>query len=652
MINILRFITFLLITILTSGKVFAEDDLFGFSDLEVFSPAKETEALFDSTAPIYVITGDDIRRSGANNIAESLRLVPGLEVSRADSNKWSITSRGFGRLYDNKILVLLDGREIYSSIFTGQNWSDLQGIILEDIDRIEVIKGASSALWGANTSNGVINIITKNPRYTQGTYYDVKIGNKYKGSSVRYGGTNKNNDLFYKLYASKDILKHSKSIDNLRGNKGNAGDNWGIHRAGLKLNWQKDIYNELSFNFYINRGSIDQIILLPAISDGFSDKQKFNGYSLDLSWKKEISEKSNLLSKIYFDQTKKDSLLGLEKRKVFNFDLNYFLKLNNYLKLKSGLGFRNIRDHLEDSYINGKLVRSFTSNQQNNKLYSSFFESTLSPFPNKLDIILGTKIEDHFYTGVNHFPTAKIRYLIDNTNILWSSYSKNYRQPSRLENSLKQLSTNVSGFDIYWGHNKDFKAEKIDSYEIGYRRKLGNIGQLNISSFISKYENVRTFEKTANPLLYQVQNKLSADIRGFNADVNANINKDWNIVLGYRYLDIDLDFDNDSTDTITKFDAGVSPRNLFQIQSRYNLTQNLEFDNYLYYVDALKSVNIDSYLRYDARLGYKLNKNIDLELIGRSLLNNYERETTRSFFSTHNELGRSLQFNLKWRWNE
>ena len=629
-------------------KSYAENNLFGFHDIEVVSPSKQEEPLFSAASSIYVITGDDIKRSGADNVAESLRLIPGMEVARADSNKWSISSRGFGRLYDNKILVLLDGREIYSSIYNGQSWSDLQGIIIEDIDRIEVIRGPSSALWGANTSNGIINIITKNPRYTQGFYFDTKLGSKYYGSSARYGSSNKDGDIFWRIYSSKEILGNSKSVDNLRGKKGDAGDDWGISRAGLKVNWQKDIYNELLFNIDINKGDIDQIILLPSVDNGFSDNQKFNGYSFDALWKSELSERSSLNSKIYFDKIRKNSLLGKQERRIFNFDINYFIDFNKFLKLKSGLGYRNINDKLGSSYINNTLVRSFTSPKQNNNLFSSFLEATIAVIPNKLDLILGSKIEDHFYTGLYHMPTAKARYFINDDNIIWSSYSKNARQPSRLENSLTQLSS-YNG--AYLQYNKDFKAEDIDSYELGYRRKIGKVGQFNISSFINQYDYVRTFELTSDQIMYQINNKLSAEVKGFDADININLTTDWNMVLGYRYLDVDFYFASDSNDFISKHIVGVSPRNLFQLQSRFNVNSKLQLDNYLYYYDALKTINVDSYIRFDSRISWEYNKNLDIEFIGRSLFNNYNQETTKSFFSTRNELGRSLQINLKWRWN-
>jgi len=617
-------------------------------DVEIVSAFKEKEPAFKSAASVFVLSSDDIRRSGATNIPEALRLVPGIEVGRASSGDWSVTSRGFGRLYDNKVLVLIDGREFYSSVFTGTNW-DITDVILDDIDRIEVIRGVSSTLWGANTLNGVINIITKEAKYTQGNLATVLYGNQEKGLEYRYGG-NAGNNLFYRVYAKKTEREDLKSIDNLRGDQyQDAGDSWVMSKAGFRVDWLKTLRDSVTIQGDLNDGYKNRSLFIPTIeSNAVHDKETINGFNIDTKWNHNINDTDNFVLHFYIDDTSRKSLLGSINRQVLNLDSEYHLKAGKNNKLKLGLGYRYTEDSLKNGYVNNILVNQYDPQNEKINLYTAFIQDTYSIIPEKLDFIFGSKFEHHYITGSQYMPSTQLRWTPNEENTLWASVSKGIREPSRLETSLRRLTANLGPYKIYWQSNSDFKAEEMLSYEVGYRNRSLSRIELDISAFRNEYDNVRTFEPNFQKLQYELFNRAEARTYGVNTSVNLAASNNWNLTFGYSYIDLDINFDNNSADTLSQFDAGVSPRHQFQIQSRLNITKDIDFDTGFYYVDALKTVNIESYYRTDLRLAYRPIKNLELSIVGQKMFYPDTRETTRSFYSTHNAtLGNQVYGKIK-----
>jgi len=644
----LLFASALFISTAALAKSNIEIPSFELKDVEIVSAFKEKEPAFKSAASVYVLSSDDIRRSGATSIPEALRLVPGMEVGRSSSGDWSVTSRGFGRLYDNKVLVLIDGREFYSSVFTGTNW-DITDVILDDIDRIEVIRGASATLWGANTLNGVINIITKEARYTQGNLVSALYGNQEKGAEYRYGGNNGSN-IFYRLYAKNTDREDLKSIDNLRGDQyQDAGDSWSMSKAGFRVDWQKTLRDQITIQGDLHSGTKNQALFIPSMeSSAINDQENINGFNLDAKWDHSINKTDNLQLHSYIDSTSRKSSLGSINREVFNFEAEYHLKASQNNRLKMGLGYRHTQDSLKDGAVNNVLVNEFTPNDQTSNLYNAFIQNTYSIIPEKLDFTFGSKFEHHYITGDHYMPSAQVRWAPNEENTLWASVSKGIREPSRLETGLRRLVSTYGPYKIYWKSNEDFKAEKMISYEAGYRNRSFSKVELDLSVFRNEYDNVRTFELNTSKFQYELFNKAEARTFGLNSSANISATDNWNLTFGYSYIDVDINFDKDSKDTLSKFDAGVSPRHQFQVQSRLNLTKDIDFDAGFYYVDALKTVNIESYYRTDLRIAYRPIKNLELSLVGQKLFYPDTRETTRSFYSTHNAtLGNQVYGKIK-----
>jgi iron complex outermembrane recepter protein len=620
-------------------------------DTEIVSVSKEKEPAFKAAASVYVLSSDDIRRSGATNIPEALRLVPGLEVSRAGSSKWSVTSRGFGRLYDNKVLVMIDGRELYSSVFTGTNW-DISDVVLEDIDHIEIIRGTSTTLWGANTLNGVINVITKKAQYTQGGYVSATYGNQERSFEYRQGGSS-GDKIFYRAYAKKLHREELKSVDRKRGslNQG-AGDDWGMAKTGFRVDWQKTLRDEITFLGDAHDGKEDQTLFIPTKeTTPVHDSEHVSGFNLDARWKHSFNKTDNTNLHFYIDTTSRKSQLASIDRNIFNFDGEYHLQATDNNKLKLGVGYRYTIDEMKSGVVNNIIVNQFTPSEEKMQLYTAFLQDTYSIIPEKLDFIFGSKFEHHYITGSHFLPSAQLRWTPNKDNTIWTSASKGIREPSKLETNARSLASNIGPRKIYWQSNSDFKAEEITSYEIGYRNRSLSKLELDISAFFNEYQNVRSFEPNLTKFQYELYNRARARTQGINTSANVSVSNNWNVVFGYSYLDMDVLFNQNSVDTLSQFDAGASPHHQFQIQSRLNVTRNIDFDATFYYVSNLhKNFLIDSYKRTDLRVAWRPITNLELSIVGQKLFYGDTAETARPYYGTYNATySNQVYGNVKWK---
>ena len=649
-IGIRVILKFFLSLLIVNNAYAKSDQIFKINDYEIVTASKEKEPSFKSASSVYVLSADDIRRSGATNIPEVLRTVPGIEVFRSASSKWSVTSRGFGRLYDNKVLVMIDGREMYSSVFSGTNW-DITDIILDDIDRIEVVRGGSTTTWGANSLNGVINIITKKSQYTQNNLASIFYGNNERGLEYRYGGGNGNN-IFYRVFAKKIYRESLESSDNLRGKKfSSANDQWQMGKTGFRVDWQKSLKDDITIQGDIHEGREKQILYIPTLEKTpIYDEENVKGFNLDTRWKKSFKDNDNINIHAYFDNTSRSSQIYILDRNIINLDGEYHLKTHENNKIKLGFGYRYTKDEVKNGVIKNIIITKFEPNIISSNLYNAFLQDNYFIIPEKLDLTLGLKFEHHYLTGSHFLPSSQLRWTPNKQNVLWTSYSKGIREPTRLDTNLRILTSNVGPFKIYYQGNKDFKAEEITSYEAGYRNRSFDKIELDISLFHNQYKNVRSFEPNLSKFQYELFNKARAVNQGLNASINFNVSNNWKLIFGYSYIDINLKYDQTSKDNLSSYDAGVSPRNQFQFQSRYNLTKKIDLDATIYRYSALKSVAINDYWRTDLRMSWRPIDNLELSLVGQKLFYGNTKETTRPLYGTQNATyGNQIYGNIKWK---
>jgi iron complex outermembrane receptor protein len=417
------------------------------------------------------------------------------------------------------------------------------------------------------------------------------------------------------------------------------------------LDWQKKVRDEITFQGDVHDGKEDQTLFIPTKETSpIFDSEHISGLNLDARWKHAINKTDNTNLHFYIDNSSRKSQLYNINRNILNLDGSYHLQPFPANKLKLGFGYRYTMDEMGDGKVGNILVNNFTPEKENTQLFNAFFQDNQSIIPEKLDFTIGGKFEHHYITGSHFMPSAQLKWTPNNENTFWTSASKGVRQPSKLETNLRRLASNLGSTKIYWQGNPNFKAEEIVSYEVGYRNRSFSKIELDISAFYNNYTNVRSFEPNLAKLQYELYNRARARIEGINASANISVLNNLNLLLGYSYLDMNIKFNKNSKDSLSSYDDGVSPHHQLQAQSRWNITNNIDFDATFYYVGNLNTVGIKSYKRTDLRVAWRPIVNLELSIVGQKLFYADTRETTRVFYGTHNATyGNQVYGNAKWK---
>lgn len=630
--------------------------------IEVTSVAKKEQRLSEAAAAIYVITQEDIHRSGATSIAEALRMAPGLNVARIDSNKWAISSRGFNDFFANKLLVLIDGRSVYSPLFSGVFW-DVQDTLLEDVDRIEVIRGPAGTLWGANAVNGVINIITKSAKDTQGGLISAGGGNEERGfGDIRYGGK-LGGDFYYRAYAK--YFNRDDFVD-ASGNKG--ADGWQVGRGGFRIDWkvapgdslmvQGDYYDgEVGAN--ITTTSVSPPFAIPVIGDF-----PISGGNILGRWKRSLSPTSSLALQLYYDRTERKSPVHREIRDMVDLEFQHNFVLGRRLEFVWGLGYRFTTDQIDASS-----TVSFTPSSRGDNLLNAFVQGEIALIEKRLRLTLGSKFEHNDYTGFEAQPNARLLWTPDERHTIWAAISRAVRTPARFEHTVR---ANLAAFpgpspscpapicETSLFGDERFKSEELLAYELGYRAQLTHSLSLDIATFYNVYTNLRTiepatpfFETTPFPphlvIAVRPDNKLEGETYGVELATTWNVTDHWKLNLGYTFLKIQLHRDASSLFSAAENPEGESPRNQFHVRSYVDLPYNLKFDAAAYYVDNLSQRNVPSYIRVDARLGWYPVKGLEVSVAAQNLFDDRHPEFGPGFLVTPTQIERSVYGKITWR---
>lgn len=628
---------------------------------QIFSLSKRKENAFDAPSATYVLSSEEIRRSGATSIPEALRLVPGVQVARMDGNKWAISIRGFNRQFSNKLLVMIDGRTVYTQLFSGVAW-DLHDYVLSDIDRIEVVRGPGGTIWGANAVNGVINIITKSANQTQGFYASQIVGNQDNTiTEVRYGGETEKGDA-YRVYAKNSIRR---GVDNYA-TKNEARDGNRQARAGFRYDISSIKNSKLSFTGDAFQGNAENFF--STLSDGPNDKRS-KGANLVVNWDKKLSSKSSFILNSYFDYDQFETPVLGRSAYTLDVDFQHFYSFSQNNQFSWGLGYRQIIDDMDFSpESNGITPISYTNEARNDQLFTAFIQDKFALISDELYLTLGSKFESNAFTGFEYQPNARLAYYPDRKQTIWASVSRAVRTPTRGENDITLL--NRPGAPLVLnGGSPSYDSEILTAYEVGYKYKPTVDILFDATAFYNKYRKLRTFEG-AGPTLQNgtVLNPTAANLGygesyGFELSGKWQVNNDWRLESSYEYLNLNLSLSSASNDDVTVLGGidnlenaeGQSPASQFKLKSFYNITPKLEFDNILYYVGRLKKgINnnqaIPSYVRIDTRLGYFFTRNLDLSLGIQNLLDHRHSEFKGAVYNNRAELGRTYYAKLVWQY--
>lgn len=604
------------------------------SDLIVTSVSKRPEEAFTAPAAVYVITQEDIENSGLRSIPEILRMAPGLQVAQTDTGAWAITARGFNSDgFGNKLLVLMDGRTVYTPLFSGVYW-DAQDTFIDDIDRIEIIRGPGATLWGANAVNGVINIITKSAKETQTNVASVGIGKTIKNfEEARHGGVYKD-DVFYRVYGKHFDYDSQQTTTGV-----NAGNQGGSDRSGFRADWgnPKDDDYTLQGDIYKNHENLN---LFLADSSFRPDMLGESGGNILGRWNHKHSNSAKSSLQMYFDQASANYSLLHQDNYTFDMDYQYDININEKNNLITGIGYRYIADDLQ-----GSDFISYTPAKRSRSLYSTFLQDTYKIIPDKVHLTLGSKFEHNDFTGFEYEPSARIGYYPNNKNTLWASVSRSVRTPNRSEDDLSMV---VAPGYVRWQGNRDFVSEKLIAYELGYRVKPREDLLLDATTFINKYDKLRTNELSFVNLPSDTvvglpfANNAKAISKGFELASTWSVNKSWKLKGSYTFLTMDIKTTNNSSDTSVVGQSGISPKNQFNLQSQLFLPHSVEFNNSLYYVDSLPNLGVPGYYRFDSRIMWTAKPGLELSLVGQNLLDDRHQEFSGALNGLATEVGRNV----------
>lgn len=590
-------------------------------EVKVTSASKKEEKLFETAAAIYVITQEDIRRSGATCIPEALRMVPGIEVAKVDNSKWAITSRGFNYLYAEKLLVLIDGRSVYTPLFAGVYW-DVQDLLLEDVERIEVIRGPGGTLWGVNAVNGIINIITKSAKDTQGNLLSGGGGSEEKGfSNVRLGGKLGEN-IYYRIYSK--YLNRDEGKGTIYGG---AADDSEKFRTGFRLDYdrserdlvtvQGDFYNGNS-----GRKTVEASLTAPFMIY-FDETVNVRGGNVLTRWTRQYSETSDTVLQFYYDRTQRSYKILSEERDTFDLDFQHHFQLGDHQDIVWGLGYRYTGDNTDGSF-----TMSFNPSSRDDDLYSAFIQDEIAIVPDLLKFIVGTKFEDNDYTGFEYQPTARLLWTPDERSTVWTAFTRAVQVPSRsyTDRHSNYLVINPALVFSLSG-NDDLKSQELMSYELGYRIKPKDNLLFDITGFYNEYDHLYSLENNPTAFTKIYDNRIDGETYGTEVSAHWQVRPDWKLTAGYSFLRILTHLKDASTDTSkTLRNELSSPRNMFNLRSYFDLPGDFEFDTALYYVDNVPYHDIPSYIRLDARLGWHISKNMELSAVVQNLLDKHHPE--------------------------
>lgn len=625
--------------------------------VEITSVSKKTEKASDAAAAVFVINQEDIKRSGATSIPEVLRMVPGLQVARIDANKWAVSSRGFNAYSSNKLLVLMDGRTLYSPLFSGVLW-DTQDTMLDDIERIEVIRGPGASLWGANAVNGVINIITKNSADTQGGLLSAGTGSEEKGfGSVRYGAKI-NDHTTYRVYGKNFYRDDLEFAD---GSKAN--DDWHQWRGGFRLDSVPD--SPYSFTLQGNgyKEYTDSTTNIPTTSPPFSadivDQSNTKGGDILSRLTRKGPNNSEMSLQAYYTREKnKSQILGSEQDTA-DLEFQHRFQATAKQELTWGLGYRYTHDTMENS-----ATISFDPASRTDQLLSTFIQDEITLVEDLLRLTLGSKLEHNDYTGYEVQPSGRLLFTPHKHHTFWAAVSQAVRTPSQADENARARSAIVPSAylglppgdlaEITVSGSEEFKSEKLTAYEIGYRTQVHERLAFDATAFRNDYSRLRTIPQataslsfTGDPTVpyqldYKDANTMAGHTYGFELVVDGKPLDWWRLQLAYTFLRLDLQ--ETGQGVYSSEDAeGESPRNQISLRSMMDLCSSVTLDTWLRYVDNLPTYGIDSYVALDARIGWQLNPQIELSLVGQNLLDNAQPEFGSLYINTiPSEIKRSV----------
>lgn len=617
-------------------------------NIEVVSAAKRPEPYREAATAIQVITGDDIRRSGATSIPEALRLADNLDVAQKGSHNWAISARGFNTDSANKLLVLMDGRSVYTPLFSGVFW-DQQDYLLHDIDRIEVISGPGGTLWGANAVNGVINIISKSAKDTQGVYVEGGGGTTLRGfGGVRYGGTLASN-VYFRVYG-----KYFDRDNEVFPNGDDAADSWRMGQGGFRLDAEPSAQNKFTLQGDFYAGD-------EGISTGGS--AKVNGNNVLGRWSHVFSEGSDMSLQLYYDRTHLNDPIPanafapagtlVDDLDTADVEFQHHFGLGERHQIVWGLGYRFTHDAVQNAP-----ALAFEPAMLEQNLFSGFGQDEIA-LRDDLAFTLGTKIEHNDYTGFELEPNVRLAWTLTERQTVWAAVSRAIRAPSRVDRDIRLPTPAASPLvDNLLVGGANFRSETVIAYELGYRTRIGSSVSASVATFFNDYDHIRSTSASPPPAVFGLplfyENNLEGNTYGVELSANYQLLEWWRLHGSYDFLEEDIHVKPGQSDFNNALNETADPKHQFSLRSSMDLLRNWEFDVALRWVDSLRyndvgtPATVPDYFELDARLGWRPVKNLELSIVGQNLLHDHHLEYVIASPNPREEIVRSVYGKITW----
>lgn len=611
-------------------------------EIDVTSVSKKEQKLSEAAAAVHVITQEDIRRSGVTAVPELFRGVPGMEVARIDGNRWAVAVRGFNDQFSTNLLVLMDGRTLYTPLFSGVLW-DARDTLLEDIEQIEIIRGPGATLWGANAVNGVINIITKNAIDTNGLFVEGGGGKEENGfASLRYGAQ-LGEDTDARAY-----FKWNNRDDNSAPLSGDSGDAWQSLRGGFRIDsfigdentvtLQGDVYHLSQDRVYFLDPSLDPF--LPE----FPGSVDHDGGNIQARWVHTFEENSNFQLQAYYDFEDRDDGFLSHERDTFDLEAQFRFQPVSRHDVILGAGYRFSTDS-----VNNNRIISFDPESEDLDLYTAFIQDDITLIEEQLHLIIGSKFEQNFYTDFEFMPNIRLVYTPKDGHTLWGAVSRAVRTPSRgEEDSIFLAQVLPPGFDprnplatIVEARGTSADSLELIAYEAGYRGQLAEDLSLDLATYFFSYRNLFTLEpgmpsidgSVSPPVLVAplfIKAGLDIESHGVEVAVKWDPVDWWRLQGSMTYISLSTFGGSNDSGPEGSGDFGFttidqdSPDFQFAVSSYLDLPGNIEFDARLRHVEETRPA--PQYAELDLRLGWNPSEEITLSLVGTNLLDNSRQE--------------------------
>lgn len=647
-----------------AGDTLEDLDLEQLMALEVTSAARKPQTLSQTASAVFVITARDIRRSGARSIPEALRMVPGLQVARIDGSKWAISARGFADRFGNKLLVLMDGRSLYSTEFSGVYW-EVQDSLLEDVERIEVIRGPGATLWGANAVNGIINIITKKSTDTVGGLGSFSLGTDGEVSAAARHGAPLGPDAFGRLYVKG---QGHGALDLAEGGGGQ--DDWRQYQGGFRVDWTPSWADRVTVQGDAYGAELGQTLDLPLVTYPFltrsTEDVPASGWNLLGSWERQRAN-GGMKLQAYLDSYQRSEVWYGLSHETLDLDYSDRQGLGGGHELQWGLGYRQVRDILDSTQW-----LTVLPHRQTTRLYSGFFQYDYPLVADRWRLSLGSKLEHNDYTGFELQPNARLLWSPSPTTSAWAAISQAARTPSRTDRDMLTFAgvspTGLASPALLASYilgSEDFDAEHLTAHELGFRKAFSTELSLDLAAFYNVYRDLRSYEKALLPsdggslaiMNVTLDNQARAHTFGLELAADWRPTPSTQYALAYSWWQSDVSLAESSTDTNTlEVTEGGTPHHQVSLRGSFDLTPRWDLDLWYRYVDALASPSaraltlgyrIPAYHTLDARLAWRPRDDLELSLVGKNLLGARVEFLSELYTPPATEVDRSLSLILR-----